>query len=712
VRLTENPLFLPHPDRSKPMAQDTRNVENQERNSGAMLRVDTSRITPSNNGPASGVAGGGVSTPGGSGNGVGVNGGGSPDGELSGGTSPAGGVGQSSGLAQDSLSLLQLKRLVGEGGRTVVSPGYSWALSSVTLWGCCGVSRCTSGILCMTALSVSAALSLFPAEMSWFEEEFRKKVYIANPPTEQQPEYAFDYATSDTLVAELNEWFSYSTAELSLLVTTPKSTFESNYITLSLPPYQSAPPANKVFRWTTSKDVKRRRYISRCLDLLDQSNQQERVKGLEGLSYIAQGVFGELHDQREQLVWIKRNNILLRKVSVAEGVFNCIRKALGLEWEFAQQLSAASNGIVDGVDSDEDLSQRAWNRRELREAMTVIYFLIEVTRLVSEEKTESKDLGLDEELESFRDEIAQLPGEGGLLGYLVKNIARVRWEDNADVPLTSLLLLAWKTTLLLFGSPDKHLPKVKEFARVAQGLSPEVDKTQITANPLDYYLFRQDLIAKYPAYNPPKPMFSFDSNSYLPSMGGHEGSLRPGGNIEVLLGGKGGGETLASILDKAVHIATPAPSPPPSPVNIGKGQKKQNYQTNQNFPFLYPPANEDSDGKSWWRDDDGGGVPKSIQEAGELFSSRTRTSLAMKHLWQEKEAFEKYGRGWEVEPPDPPRRKWDIEDRIPRWEEKRLTAVDEVYVSLSVGVIRSPLTDCYSKRFSQSFNHSFLFCLR
>lgn len=428
------------------------------------------------------------------------------------------------------------------------------------------------------------------------------------------------------------------------------------------------------------------------MDLLDQADQEERVKGLEGLSFIAQGVYGELHDQQEQMMWIKRNNKLLRKVGVVESVFGCLRKSLGREWEFSQQASAAIIGLSNGQDPEELLTQKAWNRRELKQAMTVLYFLIEVTRLVSDEETDPKDIGLDEDLESFRDDIAQLPGEGGLLGYLIKSISRVRWEDNVEVPLTHLLILTWKTSLLLFGSPDKHLPMVKEFARLAEGLSPQVDKTTITANPLDYYLFRQDLIAKYPSYNPPKPLFAFNTNSYLPSLVGHESSLRPGGNMDVLLGGRGGGENLASILDKAVHIATPAPSPPPSPITAGKGQKKQNYQTNQSFPFMYPPANDENEsGRRVW-DDDGGGVPRSIKEAGDLFSGRTRISLAMRHLWKEREAFEKYGRGWEVEEPTPRKQRWEREDRIPRWEEKRLAVLDEIYVCLPRDSVETLLT--------------------
>lgn len=58
----------------------------------------------------------------------------------------------------------------------------------------------------------------------------------------------------------------------------------------------------------------------------------------------------------------------------------------------------------------------------------------------------------------------------------------------------------------------------------------------------------------------------------------------------MLLEGKSGGKSLGSMLNKAVHIATLAPSPPRSPWGVrGKGGKKQNYQTNNNFPFSYTP---------------------------------------------------------------------------------------------------------------------------
>lgn len=506
--------------------------------------------------------------------------------------------------------------------------------------------------------------------------------------TSQQPEYAFVYAPSDTLKAELNEWFCYSFTNNYGLNLSCKQTFEETYAVLSAPPHLS--PASiakqKPPKWNTSKDVKKKRFIARCADLLENTDQKQRVKGLQGLCYVVQGVYGETESEVEQLYRIERNVALVRQVGVVESLFNCVRGSVGREWDYAAAAGAAAGAKDETVEE-----QRGWNKKELRYALSVLYFLIEVTRRY-DEGDDVKHLGENEELESLRDEFADLPVEGGMLGFLAKTLGRLRWEDNAEIPLMSLLLITWKTILLVFGSPDKHLPSVKAYTRTVAGLFGPVDKTVITASPLDYQSFRQDIIAKYPVYDPPKSLFPFEfsTNSFLPTVSATSASLlRAGGNGDVNLGGRGGMENLGSILDKAVHIATPAPSPPPSPGGVGgKGGKKQNYQTNNNFPFLYPTSSPGGtvDGSfassCWWKEDcdpSGDGVPASIKEAGDLFSDRVRSTLAMKQMWAEKEAYLKYDRGWDVDE-EIAQGKRDMEGRERRWEEKRLESVEEFYV--------------------------------
>ena len=219
--------------------------------------------------------------------------------------------------------------------------------------------------------------------------------------------------------------------------------------------------------------------------------------------------------------------------------------------------------------------------------------------------------------------------------------------------------MLWKSTLLLFGSfQDLHDSKAM-LRRENDVGEDEHDESFITASPLDYHLFRQEITSKYPAYNPPPPLVPLEeqNNSILPPLTSQSSKQASQNNIEVTnvnsINGTGG-----SIFHQPVHIATPAPSPPPSPGGPGgKGGKKQNYQTNQNFPFLYPPLdltsnNMGAKGNTELQDQlinrrwKGSGVPASILEAGQLFASRMRMSRSIRQLWDVREKYIKYERGW------------------------------------------------------------------
>lgn len=218
------------------------------------------------------------------------------------------------------------------------------------------------------------------------------------------------------------------------------------------------------------------------------------------------------------------------------------------------------------------------------------------------------------------------------------------------------LLLFWKTILLVFGGTSE-IEETKEALKEVSAL--ERDKNKITASPLDYHVFRQEITSKYPSYVPPQPAIPLEAEntSILPPLPHHP--TRNNGSNGIIPAPPGAQNGGASILHQPVHIATPAPSPPPSPAVGGKGGKKQNYQTNQNFPFMYPPLDATSNsaggkggaglqdvlvGRRW----EGSDVPASILEAGELFSTRVRMTRATRQLWEERERFLKFDRGWDA----------------------------------------------------------------
>lgn len=226
------------------------------------------------------------------------------------------------------------------------------------------------------------------------------------------------------------------------------------------------------------------------------------------------------------------------------------------------------------------------------------------------------------------------------------------------------MLLFWKSVLFLFGGTDS-LNKAKEELEPKRSVEDDESGGSkmplLTASPLDYHVFRQEITSKYPAYNPPPLIvpLELETNSILPPLPSHSRLNSSSGLFSGVgppaVGGNG------SILHQSVHIATPAPSPPPSPIGPGgKAGKKQNYQTNQNFPFMYPPLDDTSNdiggsgsgevqdhlvGKRW----EGSDVPASIIEAGKLFSSRIKMTRAIRQLWEERESFMKFDRGWDAQ---------------------------------------------------------------
>lgn len=322
--------------------------------------------------------------------------------------------------------------------------------------------------------------------------------------------------------------------------------------------------------------------------------------------------------------------------------------------------------------------------------------------------------------------------------------AKLRWDEQNAMPQTQIFLLFWKSILLVFGGTEE-LEAVK--AATSEKDDNGANKDTITASPLDYHVFRQEITSKYPAYVPPRPEIPLeaDNTSLLPPLPNqtarHSAS---NGIVPAPPNSQNGG---ASILNQSVHIATPAPSPPPSPAVGGKGGKKQNYQTNQNFPFMYPPLDASSNsagGKGLAGVNDalvsrrweGSDIPASILEAGELFSSRVRMTRATRQLWEEREKFLRFDRGWEPEGDDddddddipdldlseltleekeilkelknedkekkPAKPEADAEpdfgphpDRLNERDKQRLMAVEKFYVSLSPGE-RRPVTNSHS----------------
>lgn len=480
------------------------------------------------------------------------------------------------------------------------------------------------------------------------------------PKAEPAP-YAFTYDDAFCFAEELEEWFSYAVEEQAMLLKAQAS-FALEWSTfhgLNDTSYEE-----HGLDWTRAAASQHKEFFEHLLRDIIQTDSTLRLKRLEALVYVLLGCWHETaglgagaadtddgmasgrtsraehmrntmygHAGQQSAV-IKRNVHLLVEIDGLQAVVDVLQASLLRTCGVEVALEAPREG-------------KEAERREVWCAMTAVYVVLEVARV---EEKENDNLNL-------RSAILDLK-KPGLLMLLADLISKLRWDEAISLPLSKISLLLWKTMLVSFGGLAQ-VDEAKESFRDTT-LESEDSKGQplITASPLDYHLFRQEISSKYPAYNPPPPLFPLEpeNNSILPPLKNHPSKVTGNHVFGSGLGDAHGNNT--SILHQPVHIATPAPSPPPSPAGPGgKGGKKQNYQTNQMFPFLYPPLDESSNklggkgstdlqdllvGRRW----EGADIPSSILEAAELFAKRMKATRAMKQLWEERVAFMKYERGW------------------------------------------------------------------
>ncbi|KAJ4306395.1 Factor arrest protein 11 [Collariella sp. IMI 366227] len=144
-----------------------------------------------------------------------------------------------------------------------------------------------------------------------------------------------------------------------------------------------------------------------------------------------------------------------------------------------------------------------------------------------------------------------------LISFMLQVTAKLRWDETGILPQTQILLLFWKSILLVFGG-SKEIAETKEATSETRGCD---EKGTITASPLDYHVFRQEITSKYPAYVPPKPLIPLEANqnTILPQLPNHptrnNGSngiipAQPGQGREEFLKFERGYEADEDILDE------------------------------------------------------------------------------------------------------------------------------------------------------------------
>jgi hypothetical protein len=529
---------------------------------------------------------------------------------------------------------------------------------------------------------------------------------VDNLPRVEPTPYAFAYEDASSFEDELEEWFSYSVEEQAMILKTHESFVQEWGRYHDRESHAEGQEADSVY-WESMDANQQREFVEILLGSIKQADPASRLTRLEALLYIMLGCWHEsagrpvpgsetspvqessgAEDRLEtsayeksglQIHSIRRNVQLVVECGGLQNLVDAMRSAC---------LRAC--GVDTGVSAPRDNKEA--EQREVWCAMTAVYVVLEVARI---EEKENGNFAIRNALLALE--------KPGLFMLLLELVSKLRWDESINLQLSKVCLLVWKTILVSFGGLSE-VDKAKDMFRDTS-LDSADDRGQplITASPLDYHLFRQEISSKYPAYNAPPPLFPLEpeNNSILPPLKNHPSKIAGNHIYGSGLGNTNGSNT--SIFHQPVHIATPAPSPPPSPAGPGgKGGKKQNYQTNQLFPFLYPPLDETSNnlggkgstdlqdllvGRKW----QGSDIPASILEAAELFAKRMRATRAMKQLWDERVQYMKYERGWSGADDDldiaelslEPKEGSKKEIHPPGSTEERMDLVEECYVRSS-----------------------------
>ncbi|KAM4056113.1 hypothetical protein HRG_003035 [Hirsutella rhossiliensis] len=433
--------------------------------------------------------------------------------------------------------------------------------------------------------------------------------------------YDFVYSDMGPHTDEIDEWFAYQFWQWVRLNAAQKA-FEWH-----LNHESAAGGGGGGHAWEDADNDTRARFVQAAISGVQSNDAALRSASIGKLVYLVLGRWGDTAMPSLTGAGAGRSVASASQLQAIKAGVECLTSLEGLPviWEALRNCFEVHwSGDIQQQTSPQEAQD------ELMNLMTIMYITIQET------------LNDPDDMSSSYGKLLEL--NPSLVDVMLTATSKLRWDEQNAMPHTQIFLLFWKSILLVFGG-TKELENLKKAT--SEVAADGKDKETITASPLDYHAFRQEIASKYPAYVPPQPLIPLeaDNNSLLPPLPNQSSrNNASSGIIPTPAHAQSGG---ASILHQPVHIATPAPSPPPSPGVGGKGGKKQNYQTNQNFPFMYPPLDA-TISRKW----EGSDIPASILEAGELFSSRVRMSRATRQLWDERERFLKYERGWDLESDD------------------------------------------------------------
>ncbi|KAJ7638568.1 hypothetical protein FB45DRAFT_903249 [Roridomyces roridus] len=437
------------------------------------------------------------------------------------------------------------------------------------------------------------------------------KQLVATMPKDKQWWYDYKYDDEDTVMNEIEEFYSY---------------VEMPQVAENLKAWEGSFSGE----WLKSPLATRKAHVEVLLESLEHRNAEIRFTNARRLFYILQGTFAETQSPEHQLHAIYENCKIVRS---ANGLSSIIE---------AMKIASSKHDLLCGL-SDEEADHfhiSATEKADFIEEVTteisvylgMLYHLVEVFRIHDD----------------FAEELNFDPP---LPVYLFTVVSGLRDKSARGYPVKKLLLVLWKTLLSCCGGIRDHA-RVKKLARELAGLQPLLDagEASIKSTPIDIETFRQETAVKYPTFTPPvqpasapplleiaapKPIpitTSRLAQAYSPIPIRHHyhhddsgaSGLPPHGSHAFHQQQQQPGPPGAP--RGVPQPATPAPTPPPP----SPKPKKQQYQTDQTRPFLFPFSRNKFD-------KDARLVPFAVDEADRLYNRHMYVSLALSQMWRTRE---------------------------------------------------------------------------
>ncbi|KAI0939241.1 hypothetical protein AcV5_000711 [Taiwanofungus camphoratus] len=459
------------------------------------------------------------------------------------------------------------------------------------------------------------------------------KAMVGSAPKPKQSYYDFKYDDEDTVLNEIEEFYSY---------------VEMPQVAENLKAWEGSFPGE----WIESSFTQRKAHVEVLLESLEHRDAVIRFTNARRLLYVLQGTFAETSSPEHQLHWIFEN---CKVVRAADGLSNIVDaiKIASSKHDLLCSLSDADAAHFN-ISPMEKADFMEEVLTELSVYLAMLYHIVEVFK------------GHDD----FADELMSL--DPPLPVYLFNVVAGLRDKSAKGYPVKKLLLVLWKTILTCCGG-IRELVRVKKLSRELAGLPPVPDEAiPIKASPLDIETFRQEISVKYPTFTPPPAPIDVTvsvptsvvtsklAEAYSPipvrhhydhdDTESHHPGLPPNSHAHPFHSAQP-----SSSFRPIPQPATPAPSPPPSPK-----PKKQQFQTDQGRPFLFPFS------RSQTRYNGSRLVPYAIDEADNLYTRHMYVSLALWQMWKTREECMTAESGLEYMPGSEPVAETKISETSPQ----------------------------------------------